>query len=459
MTDAYSRYEIQIETTPDIVKVPSRFRVKTRRHKLLGLIFKELFEHKGNMPVILSRPCMYGVFGRPVGGMAPIHDKCVGCLRCTVQYPDVVQIVRNPARQSMGDSYLTPDNVDTILYEAHAGHTPVRGAGYRGEFGGPGWDGMWLDMSEIVRPTRDGIHGREFVSTEVDLGARPMFLTFDEEGKPTGDVPRMWGAMVPFVFEPAPNRTANRIFGEAARQMHTYATVPVREARENMAGGHVIPLLADGDDAALLDSLPEEPRFVAIEGSDPERIAAVNAAKPEALVIARIPADADPVPVAESGVAVIHLLADFHGEVDGRFMLDLIREAHGRLVEAGIRERVTLIGSGGMVMAEHMPKAIVCGLDAVGIDTAAWIALQASFEGEVRDRANPPVKFPSELGTEWGIKRMRNLVSTWRDQLLEILGAMGMREVRRLRGEVGRCMFQDELEEEAFGDLEGYVAR
>ena len=66
MTDAYSRYEIDIEATPDIVKIPSRFRVKTRRHKLLGLIVKELFEHKGNMPVILSRPCMYGVFGRPV---------------------------------------------------------------------------------------------------------------------------------------------------------------------------------------------------------------------------------------------------------------------------------------------------------------------------------------------------------------------------------------------------------
>jgi hypothetical protein len=241
--------------------------------------------------------------------------------------------------------------------------------------------------------------------------------------------------------------------------MHTYATVPIAEARNGMAGGHVIPLLAAGDDIALLGALPEEPRFIALEGFDPERVDAVRAARPDALVVARIGADEDPVPVARHGVAMIHLVADHHGRAGGRFMLDLIREAHGKLVETGLRERVTLIGSGGMVMAEHMPKAIVCGLDAVGIDTAAWIALQASFEGEVRDRANPPVKFPSGLSTEWGVKRMRNLVSTWRDQLLEILGAMGMREVRRLRGEVGRCMFQDELEDEAFGDLEGYVAR
>ena len=26
---------------------------------------------------------------------------------------------------------------------------------------------MWTDMSEIVRPTRDGIHGREYISTSV----------------------------------------------------------------------------------------------------------------------------------------------------------------------------------------------------------------------------------------------------------------------------------------------------
>jgi hypothetical protein len=40
--------------------------------------------------------------------------------------------------------------------------------------------------------------------------------------------------------------------------------------------------------------------------------------------------------------------------------------------------------------------------------------------------------------------------------LLEIMGAMGLREVRRLRGETGRAMFQNELEREAFAGIEGY---
>ena len=50
-----------------------------------------------------------------------------------------------------------------------------------------------------------------------------------------------------------------------------------------------------------------------------------------------------------------------------------------------------------------------------------------------------------------GEQRLKNLAASWQDQLLEILGAMGLREVRRLRGETGRCMFQKELEREVFG--------
>jgi len=37
--------------------------------------------------------------------------------------------------------------------------------------------------------------------------------------------------------------------------------------------------------------------------------------------------------------------------------------------------------------------------------------------------------------------------------VIEVLGAMGIREVRRLRGEVGRAMFLEDIAREAFGDL------
>jgi hypothetical protein len=48
---------------------------------------------------------------------------------------------------------------------------------------------------------------------------------------------------------------------------------------------------------------------------------------------------------------------------------------------------------------------------------------------------------------------MVNLMGAWHSQLIEVLGAMGIREVRRLRGEVGRAIFKEDIEREAFGDL------
>jgi tRNA G26 N,N-dimethylase Trm1 len=48
---------------------------------------------------------------------------------------------------------------------------------------------------------------------------------------------------------------------------------------------------------------------------------------------------------------------------------------------------------------------------------------------------------------------MVNLMGAWHSQLIEVLGAMGIREVRRLRGEAGRAIFMEDMEKEAFGGL------
>ena len=64
--------------------------------------------------------------------------------------------------------------------------------------------------------------------------------------------------------------------------------------------------------------------------------------------------------------------------------------------------------------------------------------------------------YPEGSPFNWGVQRLKNFLTSWRDQLLEVLGAMGLREVRRLRGEMGRAMFEKELEREAFSGIEGY---
>ncbi len=455
----YHRYHIETRPAPDVVPIPPRFRVRVKKHRLIALVLKELVEFRGNLRVALSRPCVYGVFSRPVGGLAPREELCVGCLRCTVQYPEVVQIEPNPERLRLGDSYLRPEYVDTILYEARTGRVPVRGAGYRGPFGGDGWDGMWTDMSEIVRPTRDGIHGREFISTVVDIGEKPSFLNLDAEGRPRDPTPRVLSIQVPFLLDaPPPGRSLRvlaEIFAEAARQLETLAILPVEAVVQFSLGGpHVLPIVG-AETWAFLERLPGVPRVLALAGWDPERYEALRRRSPESLVAVRVPMDADLRPMVQAGARVFHLVANYHGYVGQRFAIELIQRAHRQLVEMGLREEVTLIGSGGVVMAEHVPKAIICGLDAVALDTALWVALQARFDGECVDPATASVAFP-RLRVAWGVQRLKNLINSWRDQLLEVLGAMGLREVRRLRGEVGRCMFQQDLEREAFAGIEGF---
>jgi hypothetical protein len=457
----YQRYHLEPRPVPDLRPLPPRFRVKVSKLRLLALVLRELLQFRGNLPVALSRPCVYGVFSRPVGGLAPKEERCVGCLRCTVQYPEVVQILPNPERRRLGDPYLTPEHVETLRYEARTGRVPVRGAGYRGPFGGDGWDGMWTDMSEIVRPTRDGIHGRESISTAVDLGAKPSFLRFDARGALVGPAPQVVTLPVPFLFDRPPAAAADHaallaVLAAAARRVVTLALLPLGAAvRRRLTGPEVAPVVGPVDWAAL-DRLSAPPRLIELDGWDPERFAALRQRFPASVVAVRAPLDVDVLDLAQRGVRAFHLTADYHGRVGPRFVLELVRAAHDRLVAAGLREEVTLIGSGGIVLAEHVPKAIICGLDAVALDTALWVALEARLAGPCRDPATARLTF-GRLPLDWGAQRLVNLVASWRDQLLEVLGAMGLRELRRLRGEIGRCLFQRELEQEAFGELAGYA--
>ncbi len=459
---AYSRYQLEARLAQEITPFPNRTRVRVSKPGLALHLLKELIRHRRNLKVAVSRPCIYGVFSGPLGGFAPRDSMCVGCLRCTTEHPEMVQVYGNPERRQLGDSYFTPDMVDTIYYEARTGRIPVRGAGYRGPFGGEGWDGMWTDMSEIVRPTRDGIHGREVISTAVDLGQKPPFLIFNDDGGPV-TTQRTTTVPIPILFDapPAsllPDRLVD-ILAAAAQGVGTFLILPLCVIEKFALGGpHVIPLMSAHERDAL-GKLRVQPQMIELDGWNEELIQTIRLCFPDTIICLRTDFPAAEVlsRYLRSGIRVFHLVANYHGRGgDGRFVLDLIREAHKFFVESRCRDEVTLLGSGGIIAAEHLAKGIICGLDAVALDTALVAALQASFLGECADRQTSHFRLPKRLTVEWGVRRVTNLVASWRDQLLEVLGAMGLREIRRLRGEMGRAMFQKDLEREAFSGIEGY---
>jgi hypothetical protein len=456
----YRRYYIETKPAPDVEKWPSRFNVRVKRAGLAKLLIKEVFHYgPANMDVVMSRPCMYGVFSGPVGGFAPREEHCVGCLRCTTEFPDFVRVSHNPERRALGDSYFTFNYVDQISYEAGTGMIPVKGAGYRGRFGGEGWDGMWTDMSEIVRPTRDGIHGREFISTVVDIGYKPNFLEFDASGRPTGRKPHTIEIPLPILFDAPPpslgGGALKRVLARAAAQVDTLVILPLGSIlRHDIEGPQVVPLIKAGEEEALA-LLGYSPRIIELDGWDDALYKTVAATFPEALIALRTPfvSKDELLDCVEKGIHIFHLLADHHGRGKrGEFVLDLIREAHNAFVEAGIRQEVTLLGSGGIIAAEHIPKS-------VALDTPLWVAVQARFHGECAGRENSRFTLPPNFPRHeiWAVQRLVNLAGTWRDQLLEIMGAMGLREVRRMRGEMGRAMFMKDLEAVAFMEVQGYA--
>jgi glutamate synthase domain-containing protein 2 len=183
----------------------------------------------------------------------------------------------------------------------------------------------------------------------------------------------------------------------------------------------------------------------------------VKTLKPEAIVSLGLPlapgVEEQVEELVRAGAEVIHFYADDYGCEEGvdhpRHIVEALRAVHERLVNAGLRDEVTLLVSGGIATAEHVPKAIVCGADGVAVDFALIIALGCAVWAD--ERSPCPVQ-DRKTDPEWGEQRIVNLMAAWRDQLLEVLGAMGMREVRRLRGETGRAIFY-EKEEAAFRSL------
>ena len=132
----------------------------------------------------------------------PTTVVCRNCFRCIQECPrGALEKSLDEDFVNIGGTFWKPDMLISLWKQAEDGKVPVTGAGYRGPFTGTGFDSMWTDMSEIVRPTRDGIHGREYINTSVDLGRRLNHLTFDADGRLTSKVPDTVDLPIPILFD------------------------------------------------------------------------------------------------------------------------------------------------------------------------------------------------------------------------------------------------------------------
>ena len=399
--------------------------------------------------------------------------ECMGCFSCVQKCTKgILALAANPVYERLGNSYFTPDIIETTWNQAETASIPVSGAGYRGKFTGPGFDSMWTDMSEIVRPTRDGIHGREYISTSVDIGRKPSLLHFENEqlldvNVPLVDIP------MPLIIDMMPaeynlHNLTPYLLGAAART-HLLAIVDSREW--DKSGSQLEKFLPNvvfylSHDAPLPEKdVLQKTKLVEISYDDnvEQRIKAIKGLCPEIVVAVRVELDAQGIERAIDlahceTIEVIHLVADSTGNQIGvpnpRFVADMVRQIHTTLVKDGSRDGITLMAGGGIALAEHMAKQLLCGADLITMNLPLLVALECRLCARCQPGPACPARV-DEIGADYAVGRMTNLISAWHSQLLEVMGAMGIREARRLRGEAGRALFFKDLEEETFGRLFG----
>jgi ferredoxin len=425
----------------------------------------------------VKRSCVYDFYRdeantlrEDIGYLDYIYQ-CKSCLSCVQDCTKgILTRIANPEYKQLGDEYFTPEIITTTWFQADTGRIPVSGAGYGGKFSGSGFDSMWTDMSEIVRPTRDGIHGREYINTSVDIGRKHNHLSFEAgreshiscESFPLLEIP------FPAMFEVIPEHWDRGdvvpAIVKAADQIGTLAVVrngnipPGLSVEQN----NIVPLLTASEAdtngafaAARMVMVPDSPDIISI-------MSAIKAGNEDQIVAVRIEATPEATnrakQLAHEDIEVIYLVFDAHGREDSnpnpRHVRDVLREIHSELVKAGLRDQITLVASGGVALAEHVVKAIICGADLVAIDIPLLLALECRLCGQCEHDGLCSVSIDT-IDRDYAVGRIVNLMGAWHQQLIEMLGAMGIREVRRLRGETGRCMFFEDLERDTFGRLFG----
>jgi ferredoxin len=423
----------------------------------------------------VKKACVYDRYKQEADYIRNLSDvdalffECMGCFSCVQDCTKgILCLSINPAYEKLGNHYWKPDIIKTTWLQAETAKIPVSGAGYRGPFSGLGFDSMWTDMSEIVRPTRDGIHGREYISTSVDIGRKPPFLALNGD-QAVAKLPPLVSIPMPLIIDlSSPTHTLpqlDAIIEQTAADTGLIAIMDSRYRPADDANLEHIAFYLGPDSPPVPKAALRKTRLVEMADSSTvmERIKEIKSIHPEIVVSIRVELTATGIGRAIElagleAVEVVHVVADSQGNEltaqKPRFVKDMLRHIHTALIEKGIRDEITLMAGGGIALPEHVAKAIICGADLVTINLPLLIALEC----HLCDSCQPGMPCPARLEKidfKYGLGRMTNLIAAWHDQLIEVMGAMGMREVRRLRGDVGRAMFFENLEEETFGKLFG----
>jgi glutamate synthase domain-containing protein 2 len=138
-----------------------------------------------------------------------------------------------------------------------------------------------------------------------------------------------------------------------------------------------------------------------------------------------------------------------------------IPKVHKFLSEEGLRDKLTIIASGGIRSAYDMAKAIALGANGVCLGTADLVALECirchhceSGRGCARGIATTDEELTNLMDINWATQRIINMYLTWQRQLISILKRLGMRSVTELVGRFDVIAHLDYIKQE---EIEGEI--
>jgi glutamate synthase domain-containing protein 2/ferredoxin len=432
---------------------------------------------------------------------------------CMTQCPQNAITVRlNPNAECLGDPRWSSDLILSTWHMAETGHTPPPHLEYRcGESGG-GFDRIRFkfEIKELgLQPGAPGSGGkrRDPAAEEIDTG---LELNRRDDSRPRVhiDIPVYGGGMsfgsvsihtilakaramtawnsftctgeggYPDDLKPYDDhvitQVATGLFGVREETIQRVRIVEFKYAQgaKPGLGGHLLGDKNTPDVAQMRGAVPGNALFspfpfhsVYSVEDHKKHLDWIKEVNPRCLVSVKVstPTDVDMVAVGSyyAGAHIIHLDGSYGGTgaapdiAKKNIAMPIefaIPKVHKFLAAEGIREKITLIASGGIRTAYDALKAIALGADGVVIGTAEMIALGCvrcstceSGRGCPRGIASTDPELVHLMGLDWATQRLINLQNAWREQMVSVLGILGLPSVQSLRGRTDvLCYLNDE---------------
>jgi glutamate synthase domain-containing protein 2/NAD-dependent dihydropyrimidine dehydrogenase PreA subunit len=502
--------EVMTFKPPAVVPVPTRFRHALGKYRLL---INKTCDNCG----LCVELCPYGVFQK--GSKRPkSHNDylCIGpgCRKndffCIKRCPqEAISMNPNPSFEALGDRRWTADLLASTWYMAETGEAPFQGLNYKTGDSGGGFDKLRF----LFPREKGGDFSEEAVSLALDLNRtgdeRPPIrlpVPFYLGGMSFGSVSihamvsrvraaKAWGTfcctgeggypdqLMPY-DDHVITQVATGLFGVREDTIKRVRIVEFKYAQgaKPGLGGHLLgdkvtPEVARMREAVVGSSLFSPFPFHSVYSVEDHKkhIDWIKEINPKALVAVKVstPTDVDMVAVGSyfAGAHILQLDGSYGGtgaapDIAKKNIAMPIEYAvpkvHRFLSQEGIRDKLTIIASGGIRSPFDAAKIIALGADGVCLGTADLVALEClrchnceSGRGCARGIATTDPELTELISLDWGTQRIINMYAAWMKQLRKILKRLGLAQISQLVGRQEFLLHLDYLKtEELAGELE-----